>query len=174
MADKTQRCYTHIATISAVSFGLLRMPAVDEDPAAPAPLARAVRIVLDTNVLLSAILFGGTPGQILDAWRAGQVELVMSPDIVDEYVRVGERLNGRCTDVDIQPIVALVVQNATIVPSTPLPGAVCDDPQTKIKVAHKEQSLPNEMRATMHNVFDACFDLVTTMLNVFSADIPTK
>jgi predicted nucleic acid-binding protein len=76
-----------------------------------------VRVVLHTNVLLSAILFGGIPGQILDAWRAGQVELVMSPDIVDEYVRVGERLNGRYTDVDIQPIVALVVQNATIVPS---------------------------------------------------------
>jgi putative PIN family toxin of toxin-antitoxin system len=87
-----------------------------------------VRIVLDTNVLLSAILFGGTPGRILDAWRAGRVELVMSPDIVDEYVRVGERLNGRYPDVEIQPVVALVVQNATIVPSAPLPGAVCDDP----------------------------------------------
>jgi len=87
-----------------------------------------VKVVLDTNVLLSAILFGGTPGRILDAWRAGQVELVMSPDIVDEYVRVGERLNGRYPDVEIQPVVALVVQNATIVPSAPLPGAVCDDP----------------------------------------------
>lgn len=87
-----------------------------------------MRVVLDTNVLLSAILFGGTPGQILDAWRAGQVELVMSPDIVDEYVRVGERLNVRHPDVDVQPSMALIVQNATIVPNTPLPGAVCDDP----------------------------------------------
>ena len=87
-----------------------------------------MKVVLDTNVLLSAILFGGIPGRILDAWRAGQVELVMSPDIVDEYVRVGERLNGRYPDVEIQPVVALVVQNATIVPSAPLPGAVCDDP----------------------------------------------
>jgi len=43
-----------------------------------------VRVVVDTNVLLSAILFGGTPGRILDAWRTGQVELVMSPDIVEE------------------------------------------------------------------------------------------
>ena len=87
-----------------------------------------MKVVLDTNVLLSAILFGGTPGRLLDAWRAGQVELVMSPDIVDEYVRVGERLNERYPDVEIQPIVALVVQNATMVPSVPLPGAVCDDP----------------------------------------------
>jgi len=87
-----------------------------------------VRVVVDTNVLLSAILFGGTPGRILDAWRAGKVELVMSPDIVEEYVRVGERLNERYSDVEIQPIVALLVQNATIVPDTPLPGPVCDDP----------------------------------------------
>ena len=55
-------------------------------------------------------------------------QLGMSPDIVDEYVRVGERLNGRYPDVEIQPIVALVVQNATMVPSVPLRGAVCDDP----------------------------------------------
>ena len=87
-----------------------------------------MKVVLDTNVLLSAVLFGGTPARILDAWRTGQVELVMSPDIVDEYVRVGERLNERYPDVDTQPIVALVVQNANIVPNASLPGAVCDDP----------------------------------------------
>ena len=52
----------------------------------------------------------------------------MSPEIVDEYVRVGERLNGRYPNVDIQPIVELVVQNSKIVPSPPLPHAVCDDP----------------------------------------------
>lgn len=87
-----------------------------------------MRVVLDTNVLLSAILFGGTPGRILDAWRAGQVEFVMSPDIVDEHVQVGERLSERYPDVEIQPIVTLLIQNATVVPTAPLPVTVCDDP----------------------------------------------
>ena len=87
-----------------------------------------MRVVLDTNVLLSAILFAGTPGQILDAWRTGEVELVMAPDIVDEYVRVAERLEERYANVDIQPMIALVVQNATLVPTVHLPTPVCDDP----------------------------------------------
>ena len=86
-----------------------------------------MKVVVDTNVLLSAILFAGTPGQLLEAWRNGKVELVIAPDIVDEYVRVAERLEARYDNVDIQPIVALVVQNATLVPATRLPGPVCDD-----------------------------------------------
>lgn len=89
-----------------------------------------MRVVLDTNVLLSAILFAGTPGRILDAWRAGQVELVMAPDIVDEYVRAGDKLEERYPDpdVDIQPIIALVVQHAKVVPINLLPTPGCDDP----------------------------------------------
>lgn len=87
-----------------------------------------MRVVLDTNVLLSAILFGGTPGRILAAWRAGQLELVISPDIVEEYFEIGERLSKRYSDVDVQPILALIVQNAIIVPSNPLLEDVCDDP----------------------------------------------
>ena len=87
-----------------------------------------MKVVIDTNVLLSAVLFAGTPGRILEAWRNGKVELVIAPDIVDEYVRVAERLEERYDDVEIQPIIALVVQNATLVPATRLPGPVCDDP----------------------------------------------
>ena len=87
-----------------------------------------MKVIVDTNVLLSAILFAGTPGRILEAWRNGKVELVIAPDIVDEYVRVAERLEERYDNVEIQPIIALVVQNATLVPATRLPGPVCDDP----------------------------------------------
>ena len=87
-----------------------------------------MRIVLDTNVLLSAILFAGTPGRILDAWRAGEVELVIAPDIVDEYVSVSARLEERYPDVDIQPIIALVIRNSKLVPTTLLPTPVCGDP----------------------------------------------
>ena len=87
-----------------------------------------MRVVLDTNVLLSAILFAGTPGRILKAWRTGKVELVLAPDIADEYVRVAERLEERYDDVEIQPVIALVIQNATLVSAARLPDPVCDDP----------------------------------------------
>ena len=87
-----------------------------------------MRVVLDTNVLLSAILFAGTPGRIVEAWRTGKVELVLASDIADEYVRVAERLEERYDDVEIQPVIALVIQNATLVSATRLPAPVCDDP----------------------------------------------
>jgi predicted nucleic acid-binding protein len=40
-----------------------------------------MRIVLDTNVLMSGIFFGGAPGNILHAWQAGQITLAVSPEI---------------------------------------------------------------------------------------------
>ena len=33
-----------------------------------------MRIVVDTNVLMSGIFFGGVPGRILAAWREGRFE----------------------------------------------------------------------------------------------------
>jgi len=87
-----------------------------------------VKVVLDTNVLMSAIFFGGLPGRILSAWRDDQLTLVMSPEIVDEYFRVAEALSERYRSIAIEPILALVVQNGEVVPSPPLPQPVCDDP----------------------------------------------
>jgi len=83
-----------------------------------------VRAVLDTNVLLSSILFAGTPGRILEAWRSGKVELVIAPDIAEEYLRVAERLEQRYSKVEIQPIVSLVINHATLVTATTLQSPV--------------------------------------------------
>jgi predicted nucleic acid-binding protein len=54
-----------------------------------------LRIVLDTNVLLSGIFFAGVPGRILEAWQAGAVSLVLSPAILAEYHRAGTALAAR-------------------------------------------------------------------------------
>jgi predicted nucleic acid-binding protein len=44
-----------------------------------------VRVILDTNVFVSGVFFTGPPAQILEAWSAGQLLLVISPEILDEY-----------------------------------------------------------------------------------------
>jgi|SRR5687768_16128720 len=54
-----------------------------------------IRVVLDTNVVLSGIFFAGVPGRILDAWRAGGLTLVLSPAILAEYYRAGTALAAR-------------------------------------------------------------------------------
>ncbi len=48
-----------------------------------------MRIVLDTNVVLSALLWRGTPYQLLDAIRQrGEVRLFTSPALLDELANV--------------------------------------------------------------------------------------
>ena len=52
-----------------------------------------LRVVLDTNVLVSALAYPvSIPGRILSASREGEVDLVLSRYILDEMVRVLPRL----------------------------------------------------------------------------------
>ena len=43
-----------------------------------------MKVVLDTNVLISGIFFGGLPRAVLDAWAVERFELLVSPLIFDE------------------------------------------------------------------------------------------
>lgn len=43
-----------------------------------------MRVLLDTNVIISAILFGGIPRQTLEAVLIGDLELVTSPALLTE------------------------------------------------------------------------------------------
>ena len=56
----------------------------------------ALRVVLDTNVLLSGLAYPGSlPGRIVAAWRHGSVEVVLSTFILEELRRVLPRLSAR-------------------------------------------------------------------------------
>jgi len=46
-----------------------------------------MRIVLDTNVFVSALL-GGKLGIIIDKWKAKKFNLIISEDIMREYMEV--------------------------------------------------------------------------------------
>jgi putative PIN family toxin of toxin-antitoxin system len=49
----------------------------------------ALRVVLDTNILVSAIAYPGSiPGRIFSAWQRGQLDVVLSRYILDEMERV--------------------------------------------------------------------------------------
>jgi len=87
-----------------------------------------MKVVLDTNVLVSGIFFSGPPSAILKAWSKGKLRLVVSPEILDEYKRVAEELSGKFPDVDIQPILDLVLVHSEVCSPPPLPQPVCEDP----------------------------------------------
>lgn len=59
-------------------------------------MGHTLRVVLDTNVLLSGIAFPGSiPGRIVSAWRLGAIEVVLSDFILAELRRVLPRLAHR-------------------------------------------------------------------------------
>ncbi len=45
-------------------------------------------VVIDTNVVVSALLFGGKPGELIRFWKTGQIQPLISKDITEEYLRV--------------------------------------------------------------------------------------
>lgn len=59
-------------------------------------MANTLRVVLDTNVLLSGVAYPGSiPGKIMAAWRHGSVEVLLSSFILEELRRVLPRLANR-------------------------------------------------------------------------------
>lgn len=50
-----------------------------------------MRAVIDTNVLLSALLWGGTPHALFEQVRNGTVTLISSPALLAELARVIDR-----------------------------------------------------------------------------------
>lgn len=96
-----------------------------------------MKVVLDTNVVVSGVFFGGVPGRILSAWSAGQFVLILSPAILDEYRRVGHELGRRHPEVNeaFEPVLTLIAMNAMIVDAPPLAGPVSADPDDDMFLA---------------------------------------
>lgn len=94
-----------------------------------------MRIVLDTNVLISGIFFAGPPGRILDAWSDSRVQIVASPEILEEYRRVVEELGRKYPQVQAQPILDVLVTTCEICLAGPLEEQVCSDPNDDMFLA---------------------------------------
>ncbi len=85
-------------------------------------MANTLRIVLDTNVLLSGVAYHGSiPGKIMAAWRHGSVEVLLSPFILDELRRVLPRLNKRhgLSVSEIDDLVDILAIQAEVIDSDP-------------------------------------------------------
>ena len=97
-----------------------------------APVSRAtpLRAILDTNVLLSGIFFGGVPGRLLTAWQDERLALVLSPTILAEYHEAGAELAARypALAAPLDSILTLLAQTATIVEAPELAEQVSADP----------------------------------------------
>jgi putative PIN family toxin of toxin-antitoxin system len=87
-----------------------------------------LKIILDTNVFISGVFFSGPPYLILEGWRDGKILLVVSPEIFEEYQRVGEILAQDYPSINLKPFLEYVLRNAEIFYSPKLDQPICDDP----------------------------------------------
>jgi len=87
-----------------------------------------VNVISDTNVFMSGVFFSGPPYQILNAWRDGKIQLVISQEILKEYWRVGEVIDEQFPSIDLKQFLDLVTIEAELYQTQDLPKPVCTDP----------------------------------------------
>ena len=89
-----------------------------------------MRIVLDTNVLVSGIFFGGAPERIFHAWQYGKVQLVISAEIYAEYEEVVERFAEDHPSIatDLPSVLERITLFAELCTPSPLEEQVSSDP----------------------------------------------
>jgi len=91
-----------------------------------------MRVVIDTNVIVSGLLFAGLPGQILDGVRADRFDMCISEVLLSELQDVLSRAKFACrleqTGLTVHDLVASLRRLAIIVTASEVPRIVTADP----------------------------------------------
>ena len=87
------------------------------------------KVVIDTTVLVSALLFGGNPGKLITLWKERYIQPLSSRDIMEEYLRVLAYPKFRLTKEEIEYLFSQELlpffEVITVQPGQPF---VTDDP----------------------------------------------
>lgn len=84
------------------------------------------RVVIDTNVFISAILKSGNPARIVTLWRYGKIHLLLSPYLAAEILSVLDRLGITSTYIQ-QLTYRLEHYTIQILPASHI--TLCQDPK---------------------------------------------
>lgn len=106
-----------------------------------------MRAVIDTNVLLSGLIWRGTPHALVEQIRAGTLSLVSSPALLAELAGVIVRPKFSMalarSNSDAERILAELRFLAEVVDPPPLPVPVSRDPDDDAVLALAEASQPD-------------------------------
>jgi putative PIN family toxin of toxin-antitoxin system len=90
---------------------------------------KEIRVVLDTNVLVSALLFAGPIGRFVSLWRERRIVLLLSKDVFIEYLRVLAYPKFKLSGEEIKALVEeYVLPFAEMVTVAEAPGVIREDP----------------------------------------------
>ena len=95
------------------------------------PPSMPLRVVVDSNVIISAIHVGGNPGTVIDLGRRGTIDLYVSPFILDEVAAALAGSKFRWVRGRIAVAIAALPARA-IDPGPPNLSVVSDAPDNRI------------------------------------------
>ena len=77
-----------------------------------------MRIVVDANVIASAIFFGGNPRELLRKCFSDEFEIVCTEDIFNEYIATIEKLTERYKKDSGTEIIPILAENLVFIQNT--------------------------------------------------------
>lgn len=88
--------------------------------------SKSLKVVFDTNIYISAIIFGGNPRACLEMVRSGEISLFTSKDILLEIAQIlGNKLGW--PEKDVREVIAGISTLSTLV-----------QPQVKLEIVEKD------------------------------------
>jgi uncharacterized protein len=91
-----------------------------------------MRLVLDTNVVLSGLLWNGVPAQLLDAAKIGEIEIFTSTFLLAELAGILTRAKFAkalaATGLSREELVLGYAELATLIVPAPIPLTIAADP----------------------------------------------
>ena len=87
-----------------------------------------MKIILDTNVLISGIFYSGPPFQILQAIHQGKIQNILSPEIIEEYQNTLSRISLKFPQIHSQKQLQWIIHNSQICAIKKQNKPICEDP----------------------------------------------
>lgn len=87
-----------------------------------------MKVIIDTNVLVLGIFFGGIPKEILLGWKSRLFTLVISHEILEEYFEVVQELQNQYPTIQALEIIQTLAVTSEITYSLALKESICKDP----------------------------------------------
>jgi uncharacterized protein len=87
-----------------------------------------MNVVIDTNVLASGIFWGGTPLKIIRFWTNNHIKVVVSEEILNEYLRVVEKIATSTGRYDLYEYWSLIIPKMAKLVKVKKLFQLCRDP----------------------------------------------
>lgn len=89
-----------------------------------------MRVVLDTNAVISALLFSGVSSKLVSLWQNGSITPLLSREILDEYLRVLSYPKFQLSEEEIKQLIQEEI----------LPFAEVVKPKRRLRVVRRDPS----------------------------------